>query len=65
MKILTSFIKSFDKEFIQMLILNSVVIGFVLLNLYEFSVEKAFMLAPLVCLAILAGLIGFVHILSA
>ena len=59
-----SFLKLFDKELFEILALNSLGIGFLLIQIYGFSVEKALLVAPLLSLSIFLGLIFAAHVFS-
>ncbi len=63
MKIHT-FLKIFDRELIEILLLNSVGIAFLLIHFYAYSIEMALLMAPIASLSAFLGIIGFVHLFS-
>ncbi|NNJ92133.1 MAG: hypothetical protein HKP55_10685 [Gammaproteobacteria bacterium] len=59
-----AFFKTFDRNFITLILFSSAFIAFLLVYFYDFSTEKAVFLAPLFFLLFFFGLIAVSHILS-
>ena len=64
MKQIKAFFKTFDQEFIGLIIFSSAFIAFLFVYFYDFSTVKALLLAPLAFLSLFFGLIAISHILS-
>jgi len=64
MKNLKAFFKTFDSQFITLILMSSAFIAFLLVYFYEFPTEKAIFLAPVFFLSFFFGLIALAHIIT-
>ena len=65
MKLIDQFLKLFDKQLIELTIINSVIFAILIFNVFDISLLKAFILAPFAFIAFVLLLIAAAHIISA
>lgn len=61
---INAFIKMFDRELIEILILNSTGIAFLMIHFYSYSIGSAFLIAPVVSVSAFLGIIALAHLFS-
>ncbi len=64
MKKIKAFFKTFDSQFITLILFSSAFIAFLFVYFYDVPVTRAIFLAPVAFLSLFFGLIAAAHILS-
>lgn len=64
MKYINDFLKLFDRELFQVMLIMSGSIALLLVNLFEFQSVAAIIYAPLISLGIFLGLVGSANLIS-